>query len=139
MTFKSKLDKIGISGILTKPDGNGPIPTVVFLHGCAGLDETNNRDNAWLNRLVKWGYATFQVDSFRPRDISTICNNWNLRCGMVGKRAQDAYEARSYLSTLSFVDPNRVAVMGLLVTWRNQKSYTCGGLSNLTFKRNLND
>ena len=31
---------------------------------------------------------------------------------MIKKRAQDAYEAKSYLTKLSFVDPNRLVVMG---------------------------
>jgi dienelactone hydrolase len=112
VTFNSKQEGLELTGILTKPEGDGPFPAVVLLHGCSGLDETNKRDNAWINRLVKWGYASFQVDSFRPRDISTICNNWNLIIGMIGKRTQDAYEAKSYLAKLPFVDSNRIAVMG---------------------------
>ena len=110
--FKSRLEGIKLDGIITKPEGEGPFPAVVLLHDCFGLDETNSRDNAWVDRLVKWGYATFQVDSFRPRGISIICNKiWSI-AAMIGKRAQDAYEAKSYLAKLSFVDPNRLAVMG---------------------------
>ncbi len=112
ITFKSRLEGIELTGILTKPEGDGPFPTVVLLHGCSGLDQTNKRDNAWISRLLKWGYASFQVDSFRPREISTICNNWNLIVGMIGKRSQDAFEAKSHLAKIPFVDSSRIAAMG---------------------------
>jgi len=112
VTIKSWQEGLELAGILTKPEGDGPFPAVVLLHGCAGLDETNSRDKAWVSRLVKLGYVALQLDSFEPRDLSNICNNWNLIVGMIGKRAQDAYEAKSYLAKLPFVDPNRIAVMG---------------------------
>jgi dienelactone hydrolase len=101
-----------LTGILTKPDGDGPFPAVVFLHGCAGLEVTNTRDRAWANQFVKWGYVTLQVASLGPRGISNICNDWNLIVRMIGERAQDAYDAKSYLAKLSFVDRNRIAVLG---------------------------
>jgi dienelactone hydrolase len=56
-------------------------PVFLLLHDCFGIDEPNKKENAWINRLVKWGYASFLVDSFRPRDISAICNNLNLILG----------------------------------------------------------
>ena len=56
---------------------------------------------------------TFLVDSLGPRNRNSICNSsfeefgiWNL------KRAQDAHDAKSYLAELSFVDKNKIAVMG---------------------------
>jgi dienelactone hydrolase len=110
VTFKSELEGIELTGILTKPEGDGPFPAVVLLHGCGGINK--GRDNAWVNRLVKLGYAALQLDSFAPRGMSNICTDWNLIVGMIGKRAQDAYEAKSYLGNLSFIDRNRIAVMG---------------------------
>jgi len=103
---------VKLAGILTKPDGNGPYPAVVFLHGCGGLEVSNSRDIAWVNQFEKWGYVTLRLDSFKPRGISNICTDRSLIIRMLGERAQDANDAKSYLTKLSFVDRNRIAVLG---------------------------
>ena len=77
VSFKStSKDKDGnpimLAGILTKPEGKGPFPAVVLLHGCAEIDDSNNRDKTWAKRLVSWGFVTLQVDSLRPRNMSNI-------------------------------------------------------------------
>jgi dienelactone hydrolase len=102
-----------LSGILTKPEGNGPFPAIVLLmHGCDGNRDTTKRDKAWVSRLVKWGYAALEVDSLGPRSISDFCNNWTLIQTMLDNRARDAYDAKSYLAELSFIDRNRIAAIG---------------------------
>ena len=35
-----------LSGILTKPNGKGPFPAVVLLHGCGGLEDGKPRSEA---------------------------------------------------------------------------------------------
>lgn len=99
-----------LDGILTKPNGKGPFPAVVLLHGCGGLEDGKPRSEAWSNRLVAFGYATLQLDSFAPRGIKDDCkipSSIILRA-----RAHDAYDAKSYLSELPYVDRNRIAVLG---------------------------
>ncbi len=96
-----------LTGKLSKPKGKAPYPAVVLLHGCNGI---NKYHEVWAERLIKWGYVVFQVDSFGPRGLSTICSDPNLL--KPETRAQDAYAAKSYLSGLSFVDPNRIAMIG---------------------------
>jgi dienelactone hydrolase len=93
-----------IDGYLSKPDGNGPFPAVVYLHGCNGLSE-NNRDRI-SQRLTGWGYVSLAVDSFASRGIKNACD------GLSPKRQGDAWGALRYLSKLPFVDPRRVAVVG---------------------------
>jgi dienelactone hydrolase len=44
-----------IQGLLAKPDGAGPFPAVIGLHGCAGMHNTTKRKLA--HELVAWGYA----------------------------------------------------------------------------------
>ncbi len=95
---------------LTKPGGIGPFPAVVMLHGCAGV--LLSRDNLWAERLVEWGYAAFQVDSFRSRGAKTVCADRSSNFRFIPKRVRDAYGAKAYLSGLSWVDGNRIAVMG---------------------------
>lgn len=97
-----------LTGRLTKPQGDGAFPAVVLLHGCSGIRA--ERDDLWARRFADWGYVAFQVDSFGPRGISYICGGR----GLIGinQRSQDAYDAKAYLSGLSFVDRNRIFVMG---------------------------
>jgi dienelactone hydrolase len=96
-----------LTGKLTKPQGEGPFPAVVCLHGCGGI---SRRDDAWVERLSSWGYVTLQVDSFGPRGKSNICTNVELIPPK--SRAQDAHDAKSFLSGLPFVNKDRIAVMG---------------------------
>jgi dienelactone hydrolase len=93
-----------IEGYLSKPDGSGPFPAVVYLHGCNGLS-TNTR-NRMAELITGWGYVSLVVDSFTIRGIKESCD-------MVPTATQgDALGALAYLSKLSFVDPRRIAVIG---------------------------
>lgn len=112
-----------LSGRLQKPDGNGPFPAVVLLHGCAGIQP--RRDHPWAERLTGWGYVTLQVDSFEPRGISSICTLGGKESAeMLARRVVDAYDAQHYLAGLPFVDRRRIAVMG----WSNGAATTLNAL-----------
>jgi dienelactone hydrolase len=100
-------DFVTLTGKLTKPQGDGPFPAVVLMHGCTGI--AKNQDE-WVERLASWGYVALQVDSFGPRGESNICDN--IFRVPVNIRAQDAYDAKSYLSGRPFVDRNRIGLMG---------------------------
>lgn len=115
-----------LTGILTKPEGIGPFPAVVMLHGCSGVQRFKTQFESWANRLVGWGYVPLIVDSFVPRGINDVCNN-PLSTIILRTRSHDAYDAKSYLSELPYVDRNRIAVMG----WSH------GGISVLTIVENL--
>jgi dienelactone hydrolase len=95
---------VPIEGYLSKPDGSGPFPAVVYLHGCSGLSEnTRNR----IGGLMRgWGYVSLAVDSFSTRSIKDSCDQ------MMPFRQADALGALLYLSKLSFIDPKRIAVVG---------------------------
>jgi dienelactone hydrolase len=95
---------------LTKPDGKGPFPAIVLLHGCSGMESAY--PNQWDQRLADWGYVSLQVDSLTPREISTICAGGMISIEILPYRVEDAYLARDYLATLSVVDPDRIGVMG---------------------------
>jgi dienelactone hydrolase len=101
---------ISLTGYLAKPVGDEPRAAVVLLHTCNGLSK---HEDMWSKRLVGWGYVVLSVDSFAPRGLDYTCD------GRVGHyvgpwaRALDAYGAKRYLSTRSFVDPARIAVMGM--------------------------
>lgn len=94
-----------LTGLLSKPKGDGPFPAVVLMHGCAGI--RTNRDATWASHLMRWGYVTLQMDSLGPRKLSSNC---------LGTRAidrtSDAFGAIIFVRNLSYVDPDRVAIMG---------------------------
>ena len=115
ITFKgtgtaAEPDPLILTAKLTKPDGDGPFPAVVLLHGCGGI--LLKRDNPWAERLSNWGYVALQVDSFRPRGVTSVCADRSSNSRFIPKRVRDAYDAKVCLSGLSFVDRNRIAVMG---------------------------
>ena len=101
--------QLELTGKLVKPDGAGPFPAVILVHGCAG---THKLHDIWAERFVKWGYAALILDSFGPRGIIRVCDDGKTMAELLPARAQDAYDAKNYLSKLPFVSKNRIAVAG---------------------------
>ena len=97
-----------IQGYLAKPEGAGPFPAVVGLHGCAGMHDTTKQKLA--DQLVAWGYVVLLVDSYATRGIEHACT-WTASAIFV-KRRPDAYGALDFLARQTFVDPRRVAALG---------------------------
>jgi dienelactone hydrolase len=97
-----------IQGDLAKPDGAGPFPAVIVLHGCAGMHDTTKQKLA--DELVAWGYVVLLVDSFATRGIDQACTSG----GFINfsNRRQDAYGALVFAAGQTFVDPHRVAAVG---------------------------
>jgi dienelactone hydrolase len=93
-----------IEAYLSKPEGNGPFPAVVYLHGCGGLSRSTRNGVAEL--MTGWGYVTLAVDSFATRGLKHSCDN------LMSVREGDALAALRHLSAQSFVDPQRIAVVG---------------------------
>ena len=96
-----------IQGYLAKPEGAGPFPAVIALHGCAGMPDTTKRKLA--DELVAWGYVILLVDSFGTRGIDQACSGVS---AIALKRISDAYGALAFLAGQTFVDPQRVAAVG---------------------------
>jgi dienelactone hydrolase len=100
---------------LTKPDGKGPFPATILLHGSLGFDK---HYDGWAERLASWGYVALLLDSFGPRGQSGLSDP-------PSTRAQDIFYAKSYLSELPFVDPRRIGVIG----WSQRGSSALAALS----------
>jgi len=98
-----------IWGHLSRPDGDGPFPVLVLMHGCAGLFPADFR---WAALLTKWGYVTLIVDSFRPRSVLNVCEDPVGPVSPMTTRPLDAYGALAYLAAQPFVDPDRIGVVG---------------------------
>jgi dienelactone hydrolase len=97
-----------IQGYLAKPDGAGPFPAVVGLHGCAGMHDTTKQRLA--DELVARSYVVLLVDSYATRGIDHACTSGAFVTFF--KRRPDAYGALFFLARQTFVDPHRVAVVG---------------------------
>jgi dienelactone hydrolase len=98
-----------IQGDLAKPDGAGPFPAVIGLHGCAGMHDTTKQRLA--DELVAWGYVVLFVDSYATRrGIDHACTSSAFATFV--RRRPDAYGALAFLARQTFVDPQRVAVVG---------------------------
>ncbi len=112
VAFKSLTKSTGfeLKGILTKPTGQGPFPAVVMLHGAGGIESEGKSLDIWAQRIADWGYISLLVDSFTPRGESNITDNVSAISART--RAQDAYDAKSYLNGLPFVKKNQIAIMG---------------------------
>jgi dienelactone hydrolase len=91
-------------GYIARPDGAGPFPAVVVLHGCSGFSAEGSLQLA--DQLADWGYVALMVDSFGPRGMTTACG------GSFGGQPNDAYAALQHLSGQSIVVPERIAVLG---------------------------
>lgn len=100
--------EIEIRGKIFKPEGKGPFPAVVLLHGCGGIISC---DYSWADKLVNWGYVAFIVDSLGPRHKNNVCNSLEASPNLI-ERAIDAHGAKSYLKSLSFIVHDKIAVMG---------------------------
>ena len=124
-------ESLVLKGTLAKPQGDGPFPAVVLLHGCDGINGAGvNTYRRWESRLRKWGYVTLLVDSFGPRGDSFICGDNALMTKYVPKRAMDAHDAQSYLAGLKYVDPKRIAVIG----WSHGALSTLAAVSEMSKK-----
>jgi dienelactone hydrolase len=101
------------------PEGAGPFPAVLMLHGCGGLGA---RDRMWAERLRGWGYVTLRVNSLAPRGLRNVCGGSSLRAE---ERVPDVLAALVALQGRAPVDPNRIALMG----WSHGASATLATLA----------
>lgn len=100
---------------MSKPDGPGPFPAVVHMHGCGGL--AAYRRIAAAKQFTDWGYVTLIVDSFTTRGIKDACTG----LAVVPSREADAMGALQYLAALPYIDAKRIAIVG----------YSQGGIAAL--------
>ena len=102
-----------IQGYLAKPEGAGPFPALIGLHGCAGMPDTTKRK--LVDELIGWGYVVLLVDSFATQGMEHACTGGfsDIRFSdIAGMRGSDAYGALAFLARQTFVDPQRVAAVG---------------------------
>lgn len=111
---------IELAAVLGRPEGAGPFPAIVMLHGCSGLwTATGDRPTPlyrfWAEHFRRRGYVTLLVDSFGPRGERKICTRDPRPVLESRDRAPDAQAALRWLAQRPDVDPSRISLMG----WSN--------------------
>lgn len=82
--------------IIAPKNTNGPIPFMVVLHGCAGLETlTKEWAHHVADTLNAEGIRVLVLDSYTTRYVDRSCGNADLHWGR--RRADDAYSALDYL------------------------------------------
>ena len=98
-----------ISGYFYKPQGGGPFPAVVVLHGKSGLNETTRAYAAW---LATKGYVAFAPDYFAP--IGMAAGVWaGSDYGKHQERIRtDLGQAIEAMKSVSYIKTDCIGVVG---------------------------
>src|SRR6476620_12207781 len=101
---------------LYKPDGNGPFPVVIALHGCGGLgthsEAVQPRYRDWAEQLLKAGHAVLLPDSYGSRELGAQCRVKERRVLARRERVADVNASRQWLSQQPWAARDRISLMG---------------------------
>ena len=107
---------------LFKPEGSGPFPVVIALHGCGGLgghsEPVQVRYRDWAEELLKDGKAVLFPDSYGSRELGPQCRVRERRVTARRERVADILAARQWLMQQPWVARDRISLMG----WANGAS-----------------
>ena len=101
---------------LYRPEGNGPFPAVVALHGCGGLYNSGGairtvyRD--WGQRLAAQGFAVVYPDSHAARALGNQCGVRARAARLARERIADANAARVWFAEQSWAARDRISLLG---------------------------
>lgn len=105
---------VDIVGELYRPDGDGPFPAVILLHGSGGIAPrfTQGREGyaEWARWLVAHGYVAFIVDSFSDRKLEW--RGYGITTVYSPERAFDILGAVQYLKSLPVVRGEKIGAIG---------------------------
>ncbi|MBR0818427.1 dienelactone hydrolase family protein [Bradyrhizobium liaoningense] len=107
---------------LYKPEGEGPFPTVIALHGCGGLGNHSEpvlpRYRDWALQLLRSGNAVLLPDSYGSRELGPQCRVKESHIKARRERVADIAASRAWLMKQSWVARDRVSLIG----WANGAS-----------------
>jgi len=110
---------VELSALQFRPEGPGPFPAVVLLHGCSGMftpsGYVTNSYRRWAELLSEDGYVALLVDSFGPRGHRSICELQKRPILESRERVEDAYAAARWLNAQSYITAGRIGLLG----WSN--------------------
>lgn len=108
ISFENRTQNLGLGGLLFVPEGDGPFPAAVVIHGSG----TSRRDNGWYLTLTKHlqdnGTVVLLPDK---RGSEKSKGNW--RTSSFEDLATDAHAAIEYLRTQELVSLSGIGLIGM--------------------------
>ena len=99
---------ITVGGDLFLPAGTAKVPALVIHHGSGGVSA--DRELRYAREIVKMGVATFVIDSFKPRGITSTVQDQSAVTSL--EKLGDAFGALKVLAGHPRVDGKRVGIIG---------------------------
>lgn len=110
---------LNLGARLYRPEGKGPFPAVVLMHGCAGMWLEEGKPiptyEDWAQRLQERGFIALLLDSFTPRGEKEICTQKQRKVSEARDRPRDAHAALRWLAARADVRTDRIHLLG----WSN--------------------
>lgn len=100
---------------LFRPNGDGPFPAIVLMHGCGGWQPAVREGlRTHAEFLRDSGFVVLNLDSFGPRQYGggKLCSNNPALYQALSYRTSDAFDAMRYLATQDFVAADNIFLMG---------------------------
>ena len=108
VSFENSLEDLNLAGMLFLPEGNGPFPAAVIIHGSG----TSNRDNLWPLTLTQYlrenGIAVLLPDK---RGSEKSEGDW--RTSSFEDLARDTLAAISILKDHDKIEVSQIGVIGI--------------------------
>lgn len=108
-----------LPALLYRPDGGGPFPAIIALHGCDGLRGNAGRVRSplddWGQRLSAAGFIVLFPDSYSSRGLVQQCSSRTPRIRPDRERVADLRAARDWLQQQDFARKDRISLLG----WAN--------------------
>jgi dienelactone hydrolase len=111
-TVQQRIDALLPGADLLMPEGKGPFPVAIQLHGCGGKGDFQL---GWAEVARKAGWAVIVVDSYKHRNISrlqayaTVCTGMHL---WGRDRAGDLYAMMEWVRGQGWADSSRIVAAG---------------------------
>ncbi|WP_150287882.1 dienelactone hydrolase family protein [Rhabdaerophilum calidifontis] len=106
-----------VKALMMRPDGGGPFPAIIALHGCAGLGSArglNPRHSDWGQRLRDAGFLVLFPDSFGSRGLGSQCTERDREIDLTDRR-DDIFAAAEWLAARPDIQKRRIGLLG----WSN--------------------
>ena len=107
---------------LYKPEGSGPFPVVIALHGCGGLagrsEPVQPRYRDWAEQLLRRGKAVLLPDSYGSRELGPQCRAKEHKILARRERVADIMASRQWLVQQPWAARDRISLLG----WANGAS-----------------
>ena len=108
-----------LNALVYRPEGAGPFPAVIGLHGCGGVNGAAgapaNRYQDWGQRLARAGFVVIFPDSYGSRGLGPQCSVRNRTVRVDHERVSDVEATRLWLQSQTWIAPERISLLG----WSN--------------------